>query len=115
MLEFYFFAKILVLIFLWVFILLCLSIIVFSRKIYIALRNSEIAFNQGVRAALTSFSPFLGELSAYNSTFQKLIGARKITSSDIFSLTKPFLIGKYNIFKGFKMGLALTKSLLSKS
>ncbi len=111
MFDFYFYAKILLLLALWTLILSYLTIIVFSRKIYLSLAKLEVSFNDQVKESILSLSPFFNDLSALNLTFQKLIGLKPFSAKDALFLSPPFLTSNSRFIKSIKMAVLIAKRL----
>lgn len=112
MFDIFFIFKIILLVYLWVFILIGVSLLVFSRKIFLSLKEMEAAFKYKTREVNNNLAPVLMEISGHNRNLQAVLGIRKVSPIDLCLLIIPVIFSSSSLVKGLKTGLEITKKLL---
>ena len=109
MFDVFFILKIILLVYLWVFILIGISLLIFSRKIFLKLRDLEEAFKYKTREVNNNLAPLLVEISGHNRNLQAVLGIKRMNPIDlcflIIPLVIPFISTSSSLVKGLRLGL----------
>lgn len=109
MFDVFFILKIILLVYLWVFILLGISLLVFSRKIFLKLKELEEAFKYKTREVNNNLAPFLVEVSGHNRNLQGILGIKRMNPIDLCLLIIPLIVPLFatssSLVKGLRLGL----------
>lgn len=113
MFDIFFILKIILLAYLWIFILLGISVLVFSRKIFLSLKELEEVFKYKTREVNNNLAPLLVEISGHNRNLQGVLGIKRMSPIDlcflIIPLVIPFFTTSSSLVKGLKSGLNLVR------
>lgn len=97
--------------------MLGISLLVFSRKIFLSLKELEETFKYKTREVNNNLSPLLVEISGHNRNLQGILGIKRMNPIDlcllIIPLVIPFFAASSSLVKGLRLGLNFVRKCKS--
>ena len=110
--NFFFLAKIFILVYVWTLIVFCTLLMFNGYRIFERLKHYEEVFTNKKREAVLYFIPTVLDISRKNKNLQIVLGIRKTALKEFLELTLPLIYNFLSLFLGARFGFSQLTKLL---